>query len=161
MTLPGAVCGLQAPVRLAKGAARVPAPSGVDVGSSQVDVTTPDSPVFGNLDGGEKDEAVLHVRCYNTGGTAVGHVQDSMVVFSGSTGAVRAIGVLHPQHPGVPALPSLDYFSPEVSIGAGTITVHENQYVLPQDPTCCPSLHPTTVWTYRNGVLSPSTPKTR
>ncbi len=152
VSLPGSVCGSSQPIHLQSGQAtvassRFPGTTTVHVSSATV--------VYGDLTGRGQDEAALNVWCDNGSGTADGQLANSWVVFSGATGTLQVIGTLTPQQPSNPNSPHVAYFNVTaggIVVAPGKITVHELWYGS-QDPTCCPSVQATTVWTYADGHL--------
>jgi hypothetical protein len=111
--------------------------------------------VYGDLFGSGQQQAAVNVGCDNGSGTADGQLSDSWVIYSASTGTLQIIGTLTTQQPSAPDLPHVAYFNTQpggIVIQQGKITVHELWYAT-QDPTCCPSVEATTVWTYADGLL--------
>jgi hypothetical protein len=159
ITLPGAVCRASQPIQLAGGSLTMTAPAGVQAGTPQVVVAEHGAIIYGDLNGSRQDEAAVYVTCANTGGTAEGLVQSSWVVYSADSGSLKVVGTLTPQQPPTPNVetPYFDTDPGGLVINRGAITVKEVRYA-PGDPTCCPSITATTVWTYANGALQPSAP---
>jgi hypothetical protein len=129
----------------------------MDAGTPQVRVDASPRAVYGNLNGAGQDEAALNVWCNNTGGMADGQLKNTWVIFSADSGRLRAIGTLVPQQMSGPSehIPYFDTAPGALTIVSKTITVHELAYGS-ADPTCCPSVRSTTVWTYANGTLRPT-----
>ena len=114
--------------------------------------------VCGELQSGSQDVAALDVWCTNTGGTAEGQIDNSWVIYAVESGTLRVLGTLVPQQPSSAKPPHVPYFESEpegILIQPGKITVHELWYAS-GDGTCCPSIRATTVWTYTDGVLRPT-----
>jgi hypothetical protein len=146
--LPGSVCGADHPITLHTGSATVrsrrwPGVPRVSVDRGRV--------VYGDLNGGGRDDAALQIVCANLGGTAAGQLAFAVVVYAPALPAPKVVGVLTPviRTPGrhVPILVPL-------SIADGTVTVGEDVYG-PHDGDCCPSGRARTVWRLRAGVLRP------
>jgi hypothetical protein len=153
-TLPGAVCGASAPIKLAHGTADIKSSRWVGtvvVGLAEVR--------YGDLTGHGPDQVALNIWCTTTSGTADGQLADSWVIFTAGSTGPQEIGILVPQQPFSPVTPHVPYFSQSagaIAIQVGHITVHELWYG-PVDATCCPSGQATTVWDYVNGRVRLST----
>lgn len=154
VTVPGSVCGAAQPIRLSGGKAAIPAPPSLHAGTPQVIISL-DKMVYGDLNGTGQDVAAADIWCANTSGTADGQITNSSVIYSGAPGALHVLGVLRPRQPSAADLPHVPYFAGLV-IAPGRVTAHELWYAA-ADPTCCPSIHATTVWTYTDGKFSPRT----
>jgi len=158
VTVPAAVCPhATEPVHLSGGHATIPAPAGLDAGTSRV-VISEGGVAYGDLYGNGRVVATLNVWCENAGGTADGQLQDSWVVYSGRTGTLAVLATLTPQHASSPGS-HVAYFDTTpggLEIGKGKITAKEVFYGQ-TDATCCPSGRATTVWTLTDGSLSPAT----
>lgn len=149
VTLPAAVCQLAAPVTLLHGTALVQddvrgRPDPGTTGPRYVKVALASgqepNPVYGDLDG--TTDAAVHVWCDNNGGTAAGHLQDSVVVFSGASGALKPLGVALPRH-------TTDRASllGHIVLAGGRLTLDESYYK-GDDADCCPSGLSHELWTY-------------
>jgi hypothetical protein len=164
VTVPPAVCpGLSQPVKLTAttgatgtfGSATVPVSPGHQV-------VTPDDLIveygvsYGEL---EPDEnvAALDVWCSNTGGTADGQIQNSLVLYTWISGRLTVLSTLTPPQlsKGVHA-PSFDVSTGGITISTGAITTKE-LFFGAQDAVCCASGRATTVWTFNGHDFSPST----
>ncbi|MGO9583818.1 MAG: hypothetical protein ACLP36_13550 [Acidimicrobiales bacterium] len=158
VTLPGSVCGASGPIRLRQGRATIAAPQGVQAATNQVLISGGSDVVYGELQSGGQDVAALDVWCTNSGGTAEGQIENSWVIYSVASGTLRVLGTLVPRQPSSPKPPHVPYFESDpkgILIQPGSITVHELWYAS-GDGTCCPSIRATTVWTYADGVLRPT-----
>lgn len=153
-TIPGAVCGARAPIKLAHGTA--------DIKSARWQGTVVVALAeerYGDLTGHGPDQVALNIWCTTTSGTADGQLADSWVIFTAGSTGPQEIGILVPQQPFSPVTPHVPYFSEsagDIVIRVGHITVHELWYG-PVDATCCPSGQATTVWDYVNGRVRLST----
>lgn len=153
VTLPGSVCGALQPIRLQSGQATVASSRFPGMTTVHVSLSTV---VYGDLTGSGQDQAAVNIWCDNGSGTADGQLADSWVVYSAATRTLQVVGTLTTQQPGNPNSPHVAYFNTAaggIVIAPGKITVHELWYAS-QDPTCCPSVQATTVWTYANGALT-------
>lgn len=148
VTLPGDVCPHQtATVTLSHGMATIPPPPGVNPATG---LTVSDgSPVFGDLYGPGKDVAAVNVWCSRAHGSAASELENSWVVYTDSGGTPDPVATLLPQQPAADRhgvhVPDFDSSPGGISIVPGRITVKELWYA-PEDATCCPSEHVTTVW---------------
>jgi hypothetical protein len=158
VTVPGSVCGAPGPIRLTQGRATIAAPPGFQAGTKQVLISGGSDVVYGELQSGGQDVAALDVWCTNTGGTAEGQIENSWVIYAVESGTLRVLGALLPQQPSSAKALHVPYFESDpkgILIQPGRITVHELWYAS-GDGTCCPSIRATTVWTYADGVLRPT-----
>jgi hypothetical protein len=165
VTVPPEVCpGLTQPVKLTPmsgpggtyGSATVPAPAGHSFGTPD-DLIDEAAVFYGSLESSQ-DVAALSVWCSNTGGTADGQIQSSLVVYSWVSGQLSVLSTLTPQQPsyGGSHVPYFDESSGGVTITPGSISARELFYG-EQDETCCPSGRATTVWTFSGNTFSPRT----
>lgn len=165
MTVPPGVCPhLSQPVKLSPitadsgrtiGSATIPAPAGLDLGISDV-VIDETAVYYGTLSRG-LDVAAVYVWCTNTGGTADGQIQSSLVVYRAAGGQPSLVATLTPQQPSAPDGHHVAFFDGSgVAISGTTITTKELWYG-GQDATCCPSGRATTVWTFDGSSFSPQT----
>ena len=163
VTVPAAVCpGLSHPVTLIPntgdtgtfGAATFPGPPFAG---------TPDDEIveyqtyYGALSPQTK-VAALYVWCSNTGGTADGNIQNSLVVYGWVAGSLSVLATLTPQQPNAGGIhaPYFDGTAGGISITSGMITTKE-LFAGPGDAVCCPSGRATTIWTFDGHTFSPST----
>lgn len=163
VTVPASVCpDLSHSVTLSQsagatfGSATIPAPAGLDAGTP--DVLIEETDVFYGTIQPDREVAALYVWCTNTGGTADGQIQNSLVIYEAAPGGPQAIATLTPRQRSVPGT-HVPYFAASPSgvvIGTGSITTQEVWYG-PKDPTCCPTGRSTTVWTFDGSSFSPST----
>jgi hypothetical protein len=165
VTVPAEVCpGLSQPVMLTStsglgapyGSATIPAPVGHQFGTPD-DLIEEGGVFYGTLEPAE-NIAALYVWCSNTGGTADGQIQNSLVVYSGVSGQLSVLSTLTPPHlsDGGSHVPYFDESAGGITISTGSITTKEVFYG-GQDATCCPSGRATTVWTFNGHAFSPST----
>ena len=165
VTVPAEVCpGLSQPVMLTAtsglsapyGSATIPAPVGHQFGTPD-DLVEEDAVFYGPLEPAE-NAAALYVWCSNTGGTADGQIQNSLVVYSWVSGQLSVLSTLTPPQLGHGGshVPYFDESAGGVTISTGSITTKEVFYG-GQDATCCPSGRATTVWTFNGHAFSPST----
>lgn len=154
VTVPGQVCDAPQPIQLTRRGATINAPPGLGAGTPQVMIGAWEV-VYGDLNGAAPSVAALGVMCTNTGRTADGQIKDSWVVYSDVRGSLQVIGMMTPQILGTGHVPLFDDRPGGIEIRPGTITVKQRWYG-PHDGTCCPSGRATTVWTYANSVLSPT-----
>jgi hypothetical protein len=158
ITVPGAVCHATQPIRLRQGVATIPAPPGVQAGTSEVTVREW-AFAHGDLYGREDDAAAVNVWCANTGGTADGQIENSWVLFRADKSRPQLVATLTPQRPSVPGnhVAYFDTTPGGIQIRPGTIRVKEVWYG-PEDGTCCPTGRATTVWSLNDsGTLTSKT----
>jgi hypothetical protein len=165
VTVPPAVCpGLSQPVKLTStpestgpiGLATVPAPAGHQFGTPDVLIETSQE-YYGDLEPGAP-VAALSVWCSNTGGTADGQIQNSLVLYRWVAGQLAVLSTLTPPRLGSGGshVAYFDGLTGGVTISSGAITAKELFYG-PQDGTCCPSGRATTVWTFNGHTFSSGT----
>ncbi|HET8821322.1 MAG TPA: hypothetical protein VFM57_07220 [Thermoleophilaceae bacterium] len=156
VTVPGAVCGSAAPIRL--GRSRVLGPGGAVVLSrlwpwwARIEVAGGGPAAYGDVTGDGKDEAALIVNCANGGGTADGQLAFAAVIYTASANSVRVVGIVTPRQPFLPSTPHVPLL--QVTLRRGEVISHEFWYGA-SDGTCCSSGRATTVWHYRRGTLAP------
>jgi hypothetical protein len=156
VTLPGATCGADEPIRLRHGEAAVysvghpwwPAVV-VDTGRA-VD----EHVYYGDLTGDGHDEAALDVVCSNGGGTADGQLAFSSVIFTAVGHSLRVIGIVTPRQPLNPNMPHVPIVG-KVKLERGRLISSEYWYGR-RDGTCCASGRATTTWSYTDGKLRPA-----
>lgn len=165
VTVPPGVCpGLSQPVTLTastvgtstSGSATVPAPAGHQFGTP--DVLIEESGVtYGELEPGES-VAALSVWCSNTGGTADGQIQSSLVLYQWVSGRLTVLSTLTPQEQSSAGVhvPYFDASAGGTTISTGVITTKEVFYG-PQDAVCCATGRATTIWAFDGHSFSPST----
>jgi len=138
------------------GSATDPAPAGHSFGTPD-DLIDGGAIFYGPLESSE-NVAALYVWCSNTGGTADGQIQSSLVVYSWVSGQLSVLSTLTPQQPsyGGSHVPYFDESSGGVTISPGSIMARELFYG-GQVETCCPSGRATTVWTFSGNTFSPRT----
>ena len=141
------------------GSATIPAPTGVGYPSYPTpDLLIEEDEVFyGALEPGE-NVAALYVWCSNTGDTADGQIQNSLVIYTWDSGQLTVLGTLVPpqlSNNGVHA-PSFDGSRGGITMSKGTVTTGV-LFSGPQDAVCCPSGRATTTWTYNDHTFSPTT----
>jgi hypothetical protein len=165
VTVPAEVCpGLSQPVMLtatsglgaAYGSATIPAPVGHQFGTPD-DLIEEGGVFYGPLEP-VGNVAALYVWCSNTGGTADGQIQNSLVVYSWVSGQLSVLATLTPQQlgDGGSHVPYFDESAGGITISTGSITTKELFYG-GQDATCCPSGRATTVWIFNGHAFSPIT----
>lgn len=163
--MPPAVCpDLSQPVKLSPittdsgrtiGSATIPAPAGLDTGTP--DIVIDETAVFYGTLQHDLDVAAVYVWCTNTGGTADGEIQSSLVIYKAIADEPVVVSTLTPQQPSSPDGHHVAYFDGSaVTISGSTITAQELWYGS-QDATCCPSGRATTVWTFNGSSFSPRT----
>ena len=105
---------------------------------------------FGDVDGDGKPEAVVTISCNNGGGTAAGQLGQSLVVYSGSAGALELRGIISTTQP---STNGATYFDTSATrIEHGLIAVQEVFYG-PKDSTCCPTGRANATWTLAGTTL--------
>jgi len=165
VTVPPEVCpGLSQPVKLKAttglsgpfGSAIIPAPVGHQFGTPD-DLIEEDHVLYGSLERGE-NVAALFVWCSNTGGTADGQIENSLVLYMWASGQLAVLSTLTPQQPSEDGThaPYFDGSVGGIAISIGSITTKQ-LFSGPQDAVCCPSGRATTVWTFNGHTFSPST----
>jgi hypothetical protein len=108
------------------------------------------------------DVAVLAVLCSNSGGTAAGQLQDSLIVFADTAGPLSVVGTLVATQPAPASGVHVSLWSDHagsVTIAPDEIITHELSYSA-SDETCCPSGRVTTIWRYGAGTFSASSTST-
>jgi hypothetical protein len=110
--------------------------------------------VYGDIEGDQRSEAAVSVVCDNGGGTAAGQLAFAYMVFEGVQGRLIAIGTVTPQKN--PPHVHVTLLS-ELQMTRGRLTAHENWY-RPMDPNCCPTGKAETIWTVKDGHLTPGAP---
>ena len=157
VTLPGGACGSSRPLRpwrrSGSGAEAFVHPDVDLLWWNPVWVYSWEKPIFGDLDGDGRDEAVLSVECANGGGTADGQLGFSVVVFKAVGKSLRVIGIVRPRQPLTPEIGHVPLVA--VRIKRGRLVAREVWYG-PFDGTCCGSGRARTTWAYRNGRLRPA-----
>ncbi len=110
--------------------------------------------VYGDIEGDQRSEAAVSVGCDNGGGTAAGQLAFAFVVFEGVQGRLIAIGTVTPQKNPPDQHTTLLW---KLQMTRGRLIAHENWY-RPMDPTCCPTGKAETIWTVKDGHLTPGAP---
>jgi WD40 repeat protein len=146
VTVPAQVCSGTGSVQLHQGEATISTHR-----YSRVTVEATQAPVYGRLSTAGPDVAALSVWCL-IGGTAASQVDQGFVVYDGSQGYPRVIGVITPRHrtSGGVHIP----YVLKVAIRPGQIAAYEAWYTS-TDADCCPSGRATTTWRYQGGRLVP------
>jgi WD40 repeat protein len=146
VTVPAKVCSGTGNVQLHQGEATIGTRK-----YGRVSVEAQQAPVYGRLSARGPDVAALSVWCL-IGGTAASEVAQGFVIYDGSQGYPRVIGILTPQHQtsGGVHVPYLT----RVTIQPGKIIAYEAWYTS-KDPDCCPSGRAATAWLYQDGRLAP------
>lgn len=167
VTVPASVCpGLSQVVKLTPftmtvtsgtiGSATIPAPAGHRFGTPD-DLIQEYKTFYGSLGPGENVAALL-VWCSNTGGTADGQIENSLVIYSWVSGQLTVLSTLTPQQQSGDGshAPYFDGLAGGITISNGSITAKE-LFSGPQDAVCCPSGRATTVWKFNGHSFSPTT----
>jgi hypothetical protein len=137
------------------GSATIPAPAGHQFGTPN-DLIQEFGAAYGELEPGE-NIAALDVWCSNTGGTADGQIENSLVVYTWVSGQLTALSTLTPPQLSTGVhVPYFDDPAGDTTISTGAITTKELFYGA-QDAVCCGSGRATTVWAFYDHVFSPST----
>jgi hypothetical protein len=168
--VPGEVCGVGGNVRLHPtgfrdsgarsrwGEAKFRSPRGYpNAGTSGprylVLADTPSQIAYGDVNGDGADEAALPLACNNNGGTADGAISNRLAVYSMSQRhRLRLMGLLGPRIQYRHRLPTQLF---TVAITSGRVVVHEVFWGA-CDGTADPSGRATSVWTFQDGGLRPS-----
>jgi hypothetical protein len=137
------------------GSASVPAPAGHSFGTPDDLIT--EGPVFyGDLEPGE-NVAAVYVWCSNTGGTADGQIQNSLVLYRWTSGVLTVVSTLIPPQLSVGVhAPYFDASTGGITISTGAVTTKVIFYG-GQDSVCCGSGRATTVWSLNGQKFSPRT----
>ena len=154
-TLPGAVCGSAAPIKMRQNPVVGPGAvirSRLWPWQSRVGVAGGSPAVYGDVTGDGRDEAAITINCANGGGTADGQIAFATVIYTGSANTVRVLGIVTPRQPFLPTTTHVPLL--QVTLHRGVVISDETWYG-PNDGTCCGSGRATTVWRYLNGVLKP------
>jgi hypothetical protein len=110
--------------------------------------------VYGDVEGDPHSEAAVNVGCDNGGGTASGQLAFAFVVFEGIQGRLILVGTVTPQKNPPDQHPTLLW---KIQMKPGRVIAHE-QWYRPSDGTCCPTGTAETIWTVKDGRLTPGTP---